>query len=228
MAVATGATALAGMAGGVSKFFEGQQLQRDAQKAINEFRWQDLQNPYENQQVSTLGADLKQEQANLAASQGVSALQQGGTRALVGGLGRVEAQRNLVNREVASDLDQQQKAINMAKAQQDVMNQQMIEKRQGDELQGYGQMMNVGLGMKYGGISDIANAAGAAGTALSGLYPNGLPATERVPQETLSQMTPQGTTYANSLSIKPLPQLNPYSPTPNWLDALSKVNLNQL
>lgn len=220
MAVSTAIVGGIGAAGGVAKFFEGQQLYRDAQKAINEFKWQDLSNPYQNQQVSTLGSQLQTEQANLAAAQDVGALQQGGTRALVGGLGRVEAQRNLVNRNVAANLDEQQKAINTAIANQEVANQQMRETRQANELQGYGQMMNVGLGMKYGGISDIANAAGAAGTALSGMYPEGFGAGETPQVEQLSQITPQGTTYANSLTNKPLPQLRQFGPTPDWMDAL--------
>lgn len=206
MAAATGITALAGMGGGIAKFFEGSAMQRDAQDYINKFKWQDLQNPMANLQVSTLGADLQKEQQNLASSQDIAALQQGGTRALVGGLGRVEAQRNLTNRTLASNLDEQQKAINMAKAQQDVANQNMIEQRQANELQGYGQMLSTGFGTKYQGINDIANAFGAAGQAYQGFDRT------RLPQESVGDITSQGMT--------PLGGITPQTPTlyPQYVD----------
>lgn len=210
MAVSTGVAAV-GAIGSLAKFFEGSQMQRDAQRAIQEFKYQDLQNPYEHQQVSTLGSDLMREQANLSASQDVNALQAGGNRALVGGLGRVEAQRNLVNRNVAANLDEQQKAINMAKAAQDVQNQQTIENRQNAQLQGYGQLMNVGLGMKYGALGDFTNVAGAAGTALAGMN-EGEGFGGFTPQVSeLNQLTPQGT-YAKLPNYANVPQDN----TPEW------------
>lgn len=154
------ATAAVGIAGGVSKFFEGQSMQRKAQELINNFEWQDLQNPYENQQVSTLGSDLQTEQANIATAGNVEALRGGGNRALVGGLGRVQAQSNDLNRQIAANLDQQQKQIDFAKSGQDVRNQDIMEKRQGDELAGYGAMLGAGQQAKFGGMTDILNTAG--------------------------------------------------------------------
>lgn len=154
------ATAAVGVAGGVAKFFEGRSMQRKAQSLIDNFEWQDLTNPYENQQVSTLGSDLRTEQANITTATNVEALRSGGNRAIVGGLGRVQAQNNTLNRDIASDLDKQQKQIDFAKSGQDVRNQSMIEKRQGDELAGYGQMLGMGQQMKFGGMTDILNTAG--------------------------------------------------------------------
>lgn len=154
------ATAAVGLAGGAAKFFEGQAMQRKAQGLINNFEWQDLQNPYENQQVSTLGSDLQTEQANIATAGNVEALRGGGNRALVGGLGRVQAQSNDLNRQIAANLDQQQKQIDFAKSGQDVRNQDIMEKRQGDELAGYGAMLGAGQQAKFGGMTDILNTAG--------------------------------------------------------------------
>ena len=64
---------------------------------------------------------------------------------------------NDVSREIGADLDRQQKQIDYSAAGQEVQNQNMREERQANELQGYGQMMNVGMGMKYGGLSNIYN-----------------------------------------------------------------------
>jgi len=156
-------TAAVGAAGGIGKFFEGRAMQRKAQKLIDNFEWQDLENPYENQQVSTLGADLRTEQANITTAGNVEALRGGGNRAIVGGLGRVQAQNNVLNRDIAATLDEQQKRIDFAKSGQDVRNQNIIEKRQGDELAGYGNMLGAGQQLKYGGMTDILNTAGFVG-----------------------------------------------------------------
>lgn len=154
------ATAGAGIATSTAKFFEGKKMQNKAEEYIEEFQWQDLENPYENLEVSTLGSDLRKEQQSVGEATAVDALQKGGARALVGGLGRVQANQNLVNKEIAADLDRQQKELDFAAAGQDVQNQAMKEKRQADELAGYGNMMNTGLGMKQGAYGDLLNTAG--------------------------------------------------------------------
>jgi hypothetical protein len=154
------ATASVGAAGGIAKFFEGRAMQKRAQSLIDNFEWQDLTNPYENQQVSTLGSDLRTEQANINTATNVDVLRSGGNRAIVGGLGRVQAQNNTVNRDIASDLDKQQKQIDFAISGQDAKNQVMVEKRQADELAGYGQMLGMGQQAKFGGMTDIMNVGG--------------------------------------------------------------------
>lgn len=169
MGVAAGVSAGLGAVGGTVKFFEGRKMQKKAQKMLDNFKWQDLQNPYENLQVSTLGADLQREEAGRNTASIVNTIQSGGSRAIIGGLGRVQAQNNLVNRQIAADLDQQQKDINYAKAQDDTNIRAMIEQRQSNELQGYGQMLNVGMNMKYDGMADVMNAVGSLGQSFGGI-----------------------------------------------------------
>lgn len=143
-----------GMVGSISKHYEGKKMQKKAQKAIDNHRWETRTNPYDTLSVSTLGADLRKEQTNVNTATYIDALQSGGTRSVMGGVGRVQAQNNTIDQQIAADLDQQQKRIDFAKSQQDVYNQNVIEKRQSNELAGYGQMMNVGMGMKYQGYAD--------------------------------------------------------------------------
>ena len=157
------ATAGIGAATGIAKFFEGRSMQKKAEQFIENFEWQDLQNPFRNLQVSTVGADFRAEEAARMAATSVDAIRSGGARTIAGNLGRVQAQNNAVNKEIAANLDEQQKRIDYAAAGQDVRNQELVERRQSNELQGYGQMMNVGMGMKYGGLTNIANAAGVFG-----------------------------------------------------------------
>jgi len=157
MAIATGAI---GAGTGLAKFFEGRSMQKRAQGMIDNFQWDDLTNPYKDLQVSTLGSDLQTEQANINTATNTEAMRAGGTRALVGGLGRQQAMNNQMNRQIAADLDKQQQQINYAGAGQDVRNQQVMEQRQNNELAGYGQMLGAGQQMKFGGMTDILNTAG--------------------------------------------------------------------
>jgi hypothetical protein len=152
---------LTGVAGGASKFFEGKKMQRRADKFIEDFKFSELNNVQEDRQVSTRGSDLMNEQANLMASTSVDALRSGGTRSIVGGLGRVEANRNQVSRETGANLDMQEKEIQAATAADNANLRAMRENRETNELSGYGQMLNVGMGMKYQGITDVYNAQAA-------------------------------------------------------------------
>lgn len=150
-----------GAIGGYSKWREGRKMQKKAQALIDNFEWQELKNPYKDLQVSTMGADLMKEQNARAVSTATQALRGSGTRGLVSGLATVQNQSNIMNKEVAANLDEQRKAIDFASAGEEGKIRDMMENRQANELAGYGQMMNVGMGMKYGGVGDM-QAAGQA------------------------------------------------------------------
>ena len=173
MAMATAAQGVIGLVGGAAKFSEGRKMQNAAQASIDNFEWKDPQNAFRNQQVSTLGSELQREENARATATSTEALRSGGTRAIVGGLGRVVAQSNQVNREVGANLDQQQKQIDMAAAQDDVRIRDIHEKRQTEELEGYGAQLNAGMGMKWKGVGDGINAVGALGQGLIGMKENG-------------------------------------------------------
>lgn len=159
--LAAGSLAM-GVAGGISKQKQGRAMQQEAQKKIDAFKWQDLANPYKTMQVSTLGADLRREQAATTEAGMVDALQTAGNRAIAGNIGKVQANSNTLNREIAVDLDQQQKDIDRAAAVDDVNIRNTMEQRQGNELAGYGQMLNTGIQTKQQGWNDIVNGVGAA------------------------------------------------------------------
>lgn len=153
---------LIGTAGGTAKFFQGKKMERRAQRHIDEFEFSELDNVQEDRQVSTRAADLAVEQSNIMAATNTEALRSGGTRALVGGLGRVEANRNNIVQQAGANLDMQEKQIQAAVAQDNAAIRGMRERREAQELAGYGQMLNTGMGMKYQGITDVYNATAAA------------------------------------------------------------------
>jgi hypothetical protein len=147
-----------GVVGGIQKINEGKAMQRFARQQIENFKWQDLQNPFEGMAPSTLGANLRAEESARATATAIEAGRAGGIRGAAAITGRALLANNSVNRESAADLDRQRLSIDMASAGQEVRNQEMIESRQVNELAGYGQMMNVGMGMKYQGFGDLVNA----------------------------------------------------------------------
>lgn len=161
------ATAGVGATVGAAKFFEGRKQQKEADKAIDSFEWQDLSNPFETLQVSTLGAENAVEQANIEAATATEALRGSGTRGIVAGLGAVEANKARVNREVGANLDTQRKEIDKMAAMQKVKNQEVIEGRQEDELAGYGAQLAAGQATKFAGLTDFTNGLGALGQAVS-------------------------------------------------------------
>lgn len=182
-----------GAVGGYSKWREGRKMQKSAQNAIDNFEWEDLQNPYKDLQVSTMGADLQREELGRATATSVDALRNAGTRGLGVGIGRVMAASNNANRTIAADLDNQKKNIDFAAAGDDANIRNMIEKRQGEELQGYGQMLTTGMNMKYGGISDMMNATMSQGQAISNYQAqNPASAASRPYAEPVSSLVPAG------------------------------------
>jgi len=169
MAAATAVQGAATIGLGAAKFFSNRAKEKRAENFIRNFRWQDLQNPFEKEQVSTLGADLRKEEAGRNTATAINALSKGGARTLLGGIGKVQQNNNNVNAEIAANLDQQQAGINTRIAQQEAIQQGMIEKRQADELAGYGQMLNVAQQNKWQGLTDIVNGIGTAGAGMSGM-----------------------------------------------------------
>lgn len=229
MAIATAAQGAVGLVGGAAKFFEGRKMQRQAQQLIDNFEWQDLENAYTNKQVSTLGSDLMREENARAMATATGALREGGSRALIGGLGKVVSQSNTMNREIAANLDEQQKALDLAAAADDVRIRSMVEQRQSDELAGYGEMLQQGRSMKNAGFSEGLNAIGGLGVGLAGSF-NGL---SSVPQAMSSQeltplsggtrgvVLPTSSPLSNISGVSQLENLTKYS---NVINDLNKIN----
>jgi len=153
---------------GIYQAISGAREKRNAQKALENYKRQELENVAKDLQVSTLGADRQlAEQSRLASTQ-IGALQGGGTRALIGGLGRIEAGNQAVNDQITADLDQQQKQIDQMVAQDNANIRNMQENRENADInalssqyQSGKQDMNMGLGNIVQGVGSVANQFGA-------------------------------------------------------------------
>ena len=148
-----------GLLGSGYQAIKGAKDARDAKNALDNYKRQEFNNIAEGLQVSTLGADLqREEQARLASSQ-VDALQGMGARGVIGGLGRVEAGNQMVNRQIAADLDAQQKQIDQIRAQDEANIRSMQEQREIQDIAGLSSQYNAGNQMMWQGIGGVAQSA---------------------------------------------------------------------
>ena len=165
-AVSAGAGALTAVTGAISTFSEMANKKKIA-KEINNIKENPLTNIADGMQVSTRGADLKKEkQAQLAATQ-TSALQDGGSRALIGGLGKVSAASQDVNDSIAANLDEQQNNITNVRAQDEQRIQMTKEQRQANKMAALSSQYNAASQNQTQGMANIIQGAGMAGNTLA-------------------------------------------------------------
>lgn len=165
-AVSAGSQALGSVMGAVQMISANKDKKRIAREIANQ-KEVPLTNIADGMQVSTLGSDLqKQQQSQLAATQ-TAALQDGGTRALLGGMGRVSANSQDVNAQIAANLDEQQKQIDQVKAQDTARIQSIKEQRQNAKLAALSSQYNAASQNSAQGLGNVIQGAGAAAGALS-------------------------------------------------------------
>jgi hypothetical protein len=159
------ASAAAGALGagvGLYTTIQGAKQARDAKNALENYERQELKNVAEDLQVSTLGSDLqREEQARLSVSQ-IDALQGSGTRGIIGGLGRVEAGNQNVNRQIAADLDMQQREIDRMRAQDETRIQGMQEQREVADINALSSQYNTGQQNMMSGLGTTIAGTGQA------------------------------------------------------------------
>ena len=153
MAVAT-ALAITSTAIGLAQTGKGMIDANNTRKEIENFNRQELVNPYENISVSTLKSD-QQTDANLSnVATSVDALQRGGTRAVLGGIPRINESNILLQGLISQDLEQQDinRDLLIAKGEQEITG--IRENREINALQGLGQQLQTARQDTMSGISN--------------------------------------------------------------------------
>jgi len=148
-----------GLGLGIYNTISGAKQANEAQRALENYERQKLTNIAEGLQVSTLGSDLQREEQSRIASGQIGALREAGTRGLIGGLGRVEAGNQNVNRQIASDLDMQQKAIDQMQAEDEARIRSMQENREIGDISALSSQYNTGKQNQASGLSQIVQSA---------------------------------------------------------------------
>ncbi len=156
IAIAGGAALTA--AGSAGNMIKGAKRAKDAQKALNNFKRQELKNVTEGMRVSTLGAELQTQEAQRRFATSVDALRSGGVRGLVGGLGQQEQMQQSQQQQIGAGLDQQQVAIDQMAAQDEQRIRQMQEQRESAAIAGLGSEIAAGKAQQQQGMAGIAEA----------------------------------------------------------------------
>jgi|GEM_PF-2103906 len=100
------ATALStGLAG--AKTVTAMKERRRAKRALDNYERQELDNAFENVQISTIGSDLMREDNARNMATATETIAQAGDRAIVGGLPKIVAQTNIANQQARNYLDDQ-------------------------------------------------------------------------------------------------------------------------
>jgi len=158
------ATTMAIIGGAASAFqaVKGAQEASAAKSALNDLKIPEWVNPYENMQVSTMGADLQMQESQRTAASNIEALQGAGVRGIVGGVGRVQGEQQQMNQQIAADLDRQQKELDQQKAQAKMQIQGIEEQRYKGDVAALSSQVNQGNQMMWTGIGGVAQAGMAA------------------------------------------------------------------
>jgi len=152
-----------GLGMGLYNTITGAKQAREAEEALNNYQRQELQNIADGLSVSTLGADLlREENARISASN-IEGLRGSGTRGIIGGSGRVGADTNRMNREIASDLDRQQGQIDQIAAQDRAAIRTMQENREIGDINALSSQITAGNQLKQTGFGNIIQSTGMLG-----------------------------------------------------------------
>ena len=151
---------------GLYQTIQGAKQAKDARQALEDYQRQEFQNIGEGLQVSTMGADIQREEQQRLASTQMDALQQSGTRGIIGGSGRVEAGNQAVNRQIGADLDMQQKQIDQLTAQDELRIQGMTEQRENADISALSSQYNTGQQNMMSGFGNIIAGTGQAGVGI--------------------------------------------------------------
>lgn len=162
-----GAAVTAGMGG--LQMAQANKEKRKIQEDINNFKRQDLVNPFAGLQVSTLGADRQREDmARTLASYGQLAAM-GGSRGIAATLPNLLEQQNAQEAQIAANLDQQQAQINQLQGQGEFGIMKMREDRETADLAGLGTQLDLAnaqsasvknsmIGGVVNGLTNVASA----------------------------------------------------------------------
>ena len=148
---------------------------KELQKQIDEYQRQELVNPYEGLQVSTLGADRQREDlARTMATYGNLA-SMGGSRAIGMLAPQLIQQQNQQEAQIMANLDEQEKQRQQLIAQGNGMVQGMVEQRENNDLLGLGNSLNVANQERANNINQLATTAMSTGMAAAGGLGKGNP-----------------------------------------------------
>lgn len=162
-------SAIVGAAGlGMSAFqaIDGANRSRKAQRELNNYERQELDNAFENVQISTMGSDLLREEGARTTANLVDATQMGGARTIIGGIPRVVGASNEINREAAKMLDDQVQRREYAIAQDNARIEGITENRDMANISALSSQVEAGRQDMWSGFGSALSSAAYMGRGL--------------------------------------------------------------
>lgn len=136
--------------------YQGAQEKKKAQNALNNYDRQDLKNPYENVQISTVGSDLMREESGRTSANLVEASRNGGIRSIMGTIPKIQSYTNLENRDAQKYLDEQVQKREYAIAGDETNMRAIKETRDNANISALSSQVDKGEQDMWNGISGMA------------------------------------------------------------------------
>lgn len=155
-----------GLGFGLASMIQSNNEKNDAEQALKNYKRQELNNVADGLQVSTLGSDLQREEQTRLASGQIEALQGGGARSLIGGLGKVQAGNNTVMQQTGANLDMQQKQLDQIRAEDQARIRAMQENREIGDINALSSQYQSGKQDKNMATGNLIQGIGSLGGAL--------------------------------------------------------------
>lgn len=147
-----------GVAMGLAQAIGGARQARKAREALENYQRQQLTNVADELSVYTKGAELQREESARFGASAVDALQEGGARNLIGGLGVMQQNQQQMNRQIGADLEMQQARIDQVRAQDSQRIQGMQEAREQGDINALSSQYNAGRQEMWQGLGGVAQA----------------------------------------------------------------------
>lgn len=168
MAAATGALITGGIGLGLGAYqaIAGNKMRRSAQRELNSYERQALDNVYEDIGINTAGSDLILENGQQGAATMVDAAQQGGSRSIIGAIPRVGSYLTETGQQAARNLDSQYINRDYAIAGDNATIRGINENRDNQTIAALSSEVNAGRQDMFGGLMGIGSSISQLGRSL--------------------------------------------------------------
>ena len=187
--VAVGVAGVSVVSGIIASSKAKKEKKRIAREIANQKR-PELQNIAEGLQVSTRGTDLQREEVSRNSATSLDSLADAGTRALGVGVGRVAQANADSNSQIGANLDEQQKNIDMIRAQDNGAIRGIKEQRSAADLAALSSQYNAANQAQQDANANIIQGLGTAGNAYANRDKTGK---VRKEVKSVNSITPSGT-----------------------------------
>jgi hypothetical protein len=169
----------AGLVMGAVKAIDGAKRSKKAQKELNDYERESLDNAFKDISINTMGSDLLREENSRTSAGLTDALQQSGARGIIGGIPRVVSATNEINREAAKLLNDQVEKRDYAIANDNIRIETMKNDRDNANISALSSQVDAGRQDMWDGIM------GGLSGAISGV--NSISASKKENQERLKR-----------------------------------------